>query len=69
MATHEFWADSISLTDESLIARGAIAGPKQITDIYLLALAFTKGGRVVTFDQSMAWQAIKGAGKDVLVVL
>src|SRR5688572_23658980 len=36
---HEFWADDISIVDEGLFDRGRILGPRQLTDVYLLALA------------------------------
>src|SRR6516225_2057003 len=36
-ARHEFWPDGVSLLDEGLIDTTRIHGPKQLTDIYLLA--------------------------------
>ena len=59
--THEFWPDSQSLLDERLIDATRVHGPRQLTDVYLLALAVKHGGRLVTFDASIALGAVKGA--------
>ena len=59
--THQFWPDSQSLLDERLIDATRVHGPRQLTDVYLLALAVKNGGRLVTFDASIAIDAVKGA--------
>jgi toxin-antitoxin system PIN domain toxin len=59
---HEFWGDSVSLLDEALFRPQAIAGHRQITDIYLLGLAVRHGGRLATFDRSIPLKAVVGAG-------
>lgn len=59
--THEFWADSESVLDDDLIDVTRIHGPRQLTDVYLLALAVANHGRLVTFDTSIALDAVKGA--------
>jgi toxin-antitoxin system PIN domain toxin len=66
---HEFWPDDISVIDEKLFDRRRILGPKQIADIYLLALAVRHGGRLVTFDRGIFHGAVHGAGPENLVVL
>jgi toxin-antitoxin system PIN domain toxin len=66
---HEFWPDEISLLDPKVADPSRIHGPRQITDVYLLALAVRRAGRFVTFDGSVAVDAAKGAGKQNLVVL
>jgi toxin-antitoxin system PIN domain toxin len=66
---HVFWPDDISLLDEQLIDRFRILGPKQLTDIYLLALAVKHGGRLVTFDLAIPTAAVRGAKADHVVVL
>lgn len=68
-AAHEFWPDSQSLLDERLIDATRVHGPRQLTDVYLLALAVKKGGRLVTFDGSIALAAVKGAKRQHLVQL
>lgn len=58
---HEFWPDDISLLDSRMIDAARIHGPRQLTDVYLLALAVKRGGRFVTFDGSIVLDAVKGA--------
>ena len=45
----------------SLVIDGHPHGPRQVTDLYLLALAVRREGRFVTFDRSVALDAIHGA--------
>jgi hypothetical protein len=66
---HRFWADSLSLTDEKVFNTSFIRGHKQITDIYLLALATAAGGAFATLDQSVPLAAVKGAKRANLVVI
>ena len=65
-AHYEFWRDDISLSDESLFDSAYIIGARQVTDVYLLGLAARRGGRVVSFDRSMPWQAIRNGSQDLL---
>lgn len=58
-ATYEFWPDEISLTDESLFRSGFITGSLNVTDAYLLGLAAKHGAKLVSFDRSLPWQAIR----------
>jgi len=67
--THEFWPDSQSLLDEGLIDAARVHGPRQLTDVYLLALAVKNGGRLVTFDASIAIGAVRGAKAQHLLQL
>jgi toxin-antitoxin system PIN domain toxin len=57
--THEFWPDEVSLTDESLFRVNYITGPKLVTDAYLLGLAAKHRGKLVSFDRSLPWQAVR----------
>jgi hypothetical protein len=66
---HTFWPDDVSLLDESLIDADMIHGPRQVTDVYLLALAVKHGGRFVSFDESIAAGAVRGAAGRNLVIL
>ncbi len=66
---HEFWVDDISILDESRFDANRIFGPRQLTDIYLLGLATSKGGRLVTFDRKITPSAVHGASKDNLLVI
>lgn len=66
---HEFWPDEISLLDGNLVDAARIHGPRQLTDLYLLALAVCRRGRFVTFDHSVSVEAIKAATtKDVITL-
>ena len=66
---HEFWPDEVSLLDRSVVEPARIHGPRQLTDVYLLALATRRAGRFVTFDASIALDAVHGARKQDLIVL
>ena len=66
---HQFWPDDISLLENERFEASRIHGPRQLTDIYLLALAVRHSGRFVTFDHSVAVGAVKGAKSKDLVVL
>lgn len=67
--THTFWPDDCSLLDERLIDATRIHGPRQVTDVYLLALAVTHGGRLVTFDKSVSIAAVPDAKSQHVLVL
>ena len=66
---HAFWPDDVSLLDERVISREHVLGPKQLTDVYLLALAVKHGGRLVTFDRGVPVAAILKAEPRHLVVI
>jgi uncharacterized protein len=59
--SHEFWVDEISLTDETVFRAEYLVRPGQITDAYLLGLAAKHGATLLSFDQSLPWQAIQAA--------
>jgi predicted nucleic acid-binding protein len=58
---HSFWADNVSLQDETLFNLAHVAGARQLTDIYLLGLAAKMGGRLATFDRAIPLNAVVGA--------
>ncbi len=66
---HEFWPASLSLLDKHTIDTTRIHGPRQLTDVYLLALAVAHGGRLVTFDGTLPLAAVVKAQKKHLVVV
>ena len=66
---HEFWFDDLSILDQTIVDNGRIHGPKQVTDVYLLALAVRHGGRFVTFDGAVPISAVLRADKQHLVVM
>ena len=58
---HEFWPDSVSLLDRTRVRWNHVQGYRQITDVYLLALAVANQGRLATFDSSISLKAVEGA--------
>lgn len=66
---HQFWPCAVSVSDPAVIRRSMVLGPKQITDLYLLALAVANGGRFATLDGSVSRNAVLGANEDHLVQL
>ena len=65
----EFWTDDVSLLDPRVADASRIHGPRQLTDLYLLALAVRRDGCFVTFDASVPASAIKGAEKRHMIIL
>ena len=47
----------------------AVTRPRQLTDVYLLALAVEHGCRLVTFDTSILVAAVRRAERPSLVVI
>lgn len=66
---HAFWPDDISLRDATRFDPSRILGPRQITDVYLLALAVKNDGRLATLDRSVPLRAARGAEPRHLVVI
>ncbi|HTQ10402.1 MAG TPA: TA system VapC family ribonuclease toxin [Fimbriimonadaceae bacterium] len=66
---HDFWPCSVSLLEDRHVNPSRLHGPRQVADIYLLALAVQNGGRLVSFDGSIPLSAAPGAKPDHLVVL
>ena len=66
---HAFWPDDISLLDQKIVNASRVHGPRQLTDVYLLALAVRHGGKFVTFDAAVSLETVRGAAKNNLVKL
>src|SRR5262245_29477441 len=63
---HEFWPDDVSLRDSGVFETNRIHGARQLTDLYLLALAVKQRGRFATFDQAISISAVnKATAQDV----
>ena len=58
---HVFLFDDISLLDKKLVTHKHIQGPKQMTDIYLLALSVSHGAQFVTLDTGVSHVAVPRA--------
>ena len=65
---HVFWDDDFSIGDRASILSDRLVGSRQVTDVYLAALALRRGGRLVTFDTGAAWQAVNGGSKALIEV-
>jgi toxin-antitoxin system PIN domain toxin len=65
---HRFWPDSVSILEANRFHLAG-AGPKNLTDLYLLRLAASFKGRLITFDRTIRWQWVTGCGPDDLEVL
>ena len=66
---HEFWADEVSLLDTGLFDMTRVHSHRNLTGVYLLGLVVKRGGRLVTFDQSIVLSAVRSATDAHLVVL
>ncbi len=66
---HAFWPDDRSLLDPGCIDWRHVLGSRQLTDVYLLALAVRHGGRLVTIDRAVPRTAVIGAAALHLVVI
>jgi toxin-antitoxin system PIN domain toxin len=67
--SHAFWSDDVSLLDRSRVQLSRARGHRQITDVYLLALAVNHGGRLATFDRTIPLVSVSGATTGHLTVL
>jgi hypothetical protein len=66
---HQFWPDDVSLLDARTADASRILTSRQLTDLYLLALAVAHGGRFVSFDKSITLAAVCGARTQHLLSL
>src|SRR3984885_6010302 len=66
---HEFWPDEVSLLDSDVVDSTRIHGPRQLTDIYLLALAVQHEGRFVTFETGIPIAAVRKATTHNILIL
>jgi toxin-antitoxin system PIN domain toxin len=65
-AMHHFWPDSVSLRDRTLFRPEAIAGHRQINDVYLLGRCQQNGGTLVTLDAAITDAAIVSPHADLI---
>ncbi len=66
---HAYWPDDLSLRDDRHFNFNRVQGHNQITDLYLLALAVARGGRLASFDPSIALGSVQGATAAHLLLL
>ena len=65
---HSFWPDSLSLCEERIRSRH-LQGYRQLTDVYLLALAVANRGRLATFDGGIPLASVEGAQSGHVAVI
>ena len=66
---HQFVADDVSLLDDAVVYGDSLSSYREVTDVYLLALAVSHGARFVTLDKRVPLSAVRGAGGESLVVI
>ena len=66
---HQFWPDDVNLLQAGSVDWQRVLGHRQVTDVYLLALAVRHHGRLVTFDRRLALAAVPGASAGHLAVI
>ena len=66
---HAFWNETLSLRDRATFNSEMVSGHRQLTDIYLLALAHSRGGRLATFDRSIPLRAVRDATPNDLAII
>jgi uncharacterized protein len=66
---HTFWPDVVSCRDEQVFHPRLPVTSRQLTDVYLLALARHHGGCLATFDQAIPSKAVIGATQQDLLVI
>jgi uncharacterized protein len=69
LPSHAFWADDVSILEPTVFDHSRLLGPRQITDVYLLALAVKHGGRLVTLDAGISVTAVRTAEPHHLMML
>ena len=60
---HEFWPDDLTLFDGRRIHCARLLDSAQVTDSYLLALAYAHGGQLATFDRRLVTNAVVNGSK------
>ena len=66
---YEFIPDDISLHDSTVVNVRPLSGHRQLTDVYLLALAVNHNMRLATFDGGVPLAPVVGASQSNLVVI
>jgi toxin-antitoxin system PIN domain toxin len=63
LSGHEFWPDDITLFNNPGVNSARLLNSGQVTDTYLLALAYTHGGKLATFDRQLVVDAVVNGDK------
>lgn len=68
-SVHAFWPDDVSVLDSDVVDPTRILGPRQLSDIYLLALAVKHEAKLATFDSGIPVAAVRKASKQNIAIL
>lgn len=68
LAGHKFWADKISIADESHFSNSLLLNHSSVTDVYLLALARAYGGKLATLDHRIVVDAVPDGAKSLELI-
>jgi toxin-antitoxin system PIN domain toxin len=66
---HQFIGDDVSILDGTLVEVSQLSGHRQLTDVYLLALAVAHDASLVTLDTRIPMAAVRGATDEHLVAI
>ena len=66
---HELWADDINPATATAINWTYTVSPAQLTDVYLMAMAVARQGRLVTLDKGITLACVAHAQAHHLVTL
>ena len=64
-----FWSDAVSIRERGRFRWNHAQRHRQLTDVYLLALAISNQGRLASFDSTISLKAIEGATMDKLELI
>jgi uncharacterized protein len=67
-ASHEFWRQSVSITDSEIFNHATLLAPAQITDTYLLGLAKAHGGKLASFDRRIVTSLVHDGAAHLEVI-
>jgi uncharacterized protein len=66
---HIFWPESLSVREPDRFLWNRVQGHRQLTDVYLLALAVAQRGRFATFDSAISITAVVGSAAHNLEII
>ncbi|MBE7564333.1 MULTISPECIES: TA system VapC family ribonuclease toxin [Acidithiobacillus] len=67
--SHAFWPDSLDLLHNNSLDWTKVIGHRQITDVYLLALAVDHDGCFATFDRRIQHKVLHSAREEHLIMI
>jgi toxin-antitoxin system PIN domain toxin len=68
LAGHEFWKETVTLRDTRQFGDLTGLSAAAVTDVYLLGLAVSRGGKLATFDRKIPAHFVSG-GENALEIL